>query len=204
MNREDAIEAIKQDTYPAFLPQYECIPRNTKRTPDILGKVTAVDCTSDKDRSSACFYVRCTPDDIKWIDFLKKRNGLEEKPEQNYTNHILYNKGENKMSFHSNEDNTTMQCDIDYADKKDQLIREQRNKEYELKAEYEKDLAKIRGIYSQAMLDLEKEYEASKIKEKANEYTETVRAYYDGYIRQGFSEKQADNFIKIILGNQSS
>lgn len=148
-------------------------------------------------------YVICNSEGTKWIDFIKKR--VEEKPERSYTNYILYNKKEkSKMAFHSNENNTTMQCDIDYANKKDQLIREQRDKEYELKAEYEKDLTKIRGIYSQAMLDLEKEYEASKLKEKANEYTETVRAYYDGYIRQGFTEKQADNFIKIILENQSS
>jgi len=151
-------------------------------------------------------YVTCNPESSKWIDLFKKQNGLDEQQERmNFNSYYgMYVKEKSKMAFHSNEDNTTMQCDIDYANKKDQLIREQRDKEYELKAEYEKDLAKIRGIYSQAMLDLEKEYEASKIKEKANEYTETVRAYYDGYIRQGFSEKQADNFIKIILGNQSS
>lgn len=150
-------------------------------------------------------YDTCNPKCSKWIDLLKKRNNLEEQQQRSYTNYILYNKKEkSKMAFHSNEDNTTMQCDIDYANKKDQLIREQRDKEYELKAEYEKDLAKIRGIYSQAMLDLEKEYEASKVKEKANEYAEAVRAYYDSYIRQGFTEKQADNFIKIILENQRS
>lgn len=107
------------------------------------------------------------------------------------------------MSFHSNGDNTTIQCDIDYANQKEQLIREQQNKEYELKVEYEETLSKVRNTYSQAILDLEKKYKESKLKESAEEHAKILKAVYDGYISQGFTKKQAKHFIKIVLENQS-
>lgn len=55
-------------------PNYEIKHDNT----EILGKVTAVDYTSDKDHSSACIYVNLNPEGSKWINFVKKKIDMDE------------------------------------------------------------------------------------------------------------------------------
>lgn len=192
-------------------PAYEVKHDDAK----ILGKVTAVDYTSDKDHSSACFYVNLNPEGSKWINLIKKKIDMdevtqrlafnshygmyvEERPKfdlkQYWQSIYLKNGEETNMSIVENE----------YLAKKRFLEVEQEAKENELKVKYNNDLIELRKEFGQRFCDLDKEKETAEQKEKAEVHAKAVKEAYDAYIRQGFTEKQADNFIKIALENQSS
>lgn len=219
MNRENTLDSMAywvatKENYPEW--QTQCLNKSYWHNPNpkVLGKVTAVDYTSDKDRSSACIYVTCNPEGSEWIDFLKKRIDLgerqqrisfnshygmyvEERPERSYVNHILYNK----------QEETTMvvtQADIDFGFKKNDLLREQQSLEFQLKMKYEEDLEKLKNDYSQKLRDLEKEKEEAEWKEKAEAHAKGVKETYEAYIAQGFTKTQAETFVKIVLENQST
>lgn len=217
MNREDALDSMAywvatKENYPEWRTQCLNKPYWHNPNPKVLGKVTAVDYTSDKDHSSACIYVTCNPEGSDWIDFLKKRIDLgerqqrisfnshygmyvEEKPERSYINHILYNKQEEITMV-------VTQADIDFDLKKNDLIREQQSLEFQLKMKYEEDLEKLKHEYSQKLRDLEKEKEDAEQKEKADAHAKAVKAAYDAYTAQGFTKAQAESFIKIALENK--
>ena len=224
MNREGYLDSMaywcrsmyyaEAKEYPKWRTQCLNKPYYHNPNPKVLGKVTAVDYTSDKDYSSACIYVTCNPEGSEWIDFLKKQIDLgeqqqrisfnshygmyvEERPERSYTNYILYNK----------QEETTMvvtQADIDFGFKKNDLLREQQSLEFQLKMKYEEDLEKLRNDYSQKLRDLEKEKEEAERKEQNEAHVKAVKETYDAYIAQGFTKTQAETFIKICLENRST
>lgn len=215
--KQDVIEAIKQDTYPPFLPQYACIPRNMKRPPDILGEVTAVDYTSDKDHSSVCFYVNLNPEGSEWIDAIRKRIDMyerqkrltfnscygmyvEERPKfdlKQYLKQYLYFKNGDEMKMTA----SARQIEIEYDEKKKQLLREQEERKWQAKKEYEQTLDTIDHEYEELFLNMDKEKEAAKNKEKADTHAKAVKDTYESYIAQGFTKTQAESFVKIMLEN---
>lgn len=164
MNREDALDAM------AYWHNLN---------PKVLGKVTAAEYTSDKDHSSACIYVNLNPEGSKWIDFVKKKIDMderqqrlafnscygmyvEERPKFDLKNYLYFKNGEEmKMTT------SAKQIEIEYDEKKRQLLREQEERTWQAKQDYEKTLEAIDHEYAEALLTMEKEQEAAKNKEKA-------------------------------------
>lgn len=189
-----------------------------KRPPDILGKVTAVDYTFDKDHSSACFYVKCTPEGSEWIDFLKKRIDLgeqqqrisfnshygmyaEESPKfdlKRYLQSKYLNNGE-QLAMTTNE----RQIEFEFEEKKRQLIRDQENEKWQAKVKYEEECAAIDHKYEELIFSMNKEKEDAERKEKAEAHAKAMKETYDAYIAQGFTKTQADAFMHIVLEKRS-
>lgn len=177
---------------------------------EILGKVTAVDYTSDKDHSSACIYVTLNPEGNEWIDFIKKRIDMgerqqrlafnsyygmhaEERPERSYTNHILYIKQEDKKMT---------QAEITYEAQKHELEQEEDTEFNQLLADQAAARHNLKTKYDQKRFDLEKLKEDAENKEKADAHAKAIKDAYDAYIAQGFTKTQAESFVKIVLENQ--
>jgi len=217
VNREDALDSMAywvatKENYPEWRTQCLNKPYWHNPNPKVLGKVTAVDYTSDKDHSSACFYVKCNPEGSGWIDFLKKRIDLgerqqrisfnshygmyvEEKPEQSYVNYILYNKQEDKKMT---------QAEITYEAQKHELEQEEAAEFNQLLADQAAARHNLKTKYDQKRFDLEKLKEDAERKEKAEAHAKAVKETYDSYITQGFTKTQAEAFIKIALENLST
>lgn len=185
---------MKQDAYPPFLPQYACIPRNMKRPPDILGEVTAVDYTSDKDHSSACFYVKLNPEGSEWIDAIRKRIDMnecqqrltfnscygmyiEERSKFDLKEYLYFKNGEEmKMTT------SARQIEFEFEEKKRQLLREQEERKWQAKKDYEQTLDTIDHEYEEKLLNMDKEKEAAKNKEKVDTHAKAVKDTYDSYV----------------------
>lgn len=94
MNREGVLDSmaywVVTKDYPEWRTQCLNKPYWHNPNPKVLGKVTAVDYTSDKDHSSACFYVKCNPEGSEWIDFIKKKNGLRRATAENQLQFSLW------------------------------------------------------------------------------------------------------------------
>lgn len=198
MNREDALDAI---VYWHNL------------NPKVLGKVTAVDYTSDKDHSSACIYVTCNPEGSGWIDFIKKKIDMderqqrlafnshygmyvEERPKFDLKDYLYFKNGE-EMKMIAN----ARQIEIEYDEKKRQLLREQEERKWQAKKDYEQTLDTIDHEYAELLLNMEKEKEAAEQKERSDTHAKAIKDTYDAYIAQGFTKTQAENFVKIVLEN---
>ena len=191
-------------------PAYEVKHDDAK----ILGKVTAVDYTSDKDHSSACFYVNLNPEGSKWINLIKKKIEMdeviqrlafnshygmyvEERPKFDVKYYLYFKNGEEmKMAA------SARQIEIEYDEKKRQALREQEERKWQAKKEYEQTLDTIDHEYEELFLNMDKEKEAAENKEKADAHAKAVKDAYDAYIAQGFTKTQAESFVKIALENQ--
>lgn len=216
MNREDALDSmaywVATKDHPEWRTQCLNKPYYHNPNPKVLGKVMAVDYTSDKVHSSACFYVTCTPEGSGWIDFLKKRIDLgeqqqrisfnshygmyvEERPEQSYVNHILYNKQEDKKMT---------QAEITYEAQKHELEQEEAAAFNQLLADQAAARHNLKTKYDQKRFDLEKLKEDAERKEKAEAHAKAVKETYDAYVAQGFTKTQAESFVKIALENMKT
>lgn len=184
--------------------------------PKVLGKVTEVDYASDKDHSSACIYVTCNPEGSGWIDFIKKKIDMderqqrlafnshygmyvEERPKFDLKDYLYFKNGE-EMKMTAN----ARQIEIEYDEKKRQLLREQEERKWQAKKDYEQTLDTIDHEYAELLLNMEKEKEAAEQKERSDTHAKAVKDTYDAYIAQGFTKTQAENFVKIMLENQST
>jgi hypothetical protein len=201
VNREDALDAM------AYWHNLN---------PKVLGKVTAVDYTSDKDHSSACIYVTCNPEGSEWIDFVKKkidmderqqrlafnsRYGMyvEERPKFDLKNYLYFKNGdEMKMTA------SAKQIEIEFEEKKRQLLREQEERKWQAKKEYEQTLDAIDHEYGELFLNMDKEKEAAEQKERSDAHAKAIKDTYDAYIAQGFTKTQAESFVKIVLENSKA
>lgn len=180
---------------------------------EILGKVTAVDYTSDKDHSSACFYVNLNPEGSEWIDAIRKRIDLyerqqrlafnsyygmyvEERPKFDLKNYLYFKNGE-EMKMTTNE----RQIEFEFEEKKRQLIRDQESEKWQAKVKYEEECAAIDHKYEELIFSMNKEKEAAKNKEKTDTHAKAVKDTYEAYIAQGFTKTQAESFVKIMLEN---
>lgn len=181
-----------------------------QETSEILGKVTAVEYTSDKDHSSGCVYVNLNFDGSEWIDKLKEKADLEARARKLWLNSFYGMHADEKpifdrekyLYFNNGEECKMSKAENEYIAKKNLLKVEQAEKENELKMKYDTDLIELRREYSEKFEELEKEKENAKNNEKADAHAKAVKAAYDAYLAQGFTKTQAENFIKIALENK--
>lgn len=202
MNREDALDSMAYWYNP---------------NPKVLGKVTAVDYISDKDHSSACIYVNLNPEGSKWINLIKKKIDMDEVIQRlTFNSHYGMYAEERprfeldlkqywQLKFKNGEEmkmtTSAKQIEIEYDEKKRQLLREQEERTWQAKQNYEKTLEAIDHEYAEALLNMEKKQEAAKNKEKADTHAKAIKDTYDAYIAQGFTKTQAESFVKIVLEN---
>lgn len=168
---------------------------------------------SDKDHSSACIYCTLNPEGSRWIDAIRKRISLyerqqrltfnscygmyvEERPKFDLKNYLYFKNGE-EMKMTAN----AKQIEIEYDEKKRQALHEQEERKWQAKNEYEQTCDAIDHEYAELLLNMEKEKEAAKQKERSDAHAKAVKDTYDAYIAQGFTKTQAENFVKIMLEN---
>lgn len=179
---------------------------------EILGKVTAVDYTSDKDHSSACFYVNLNPEGSKWIDFIKKKIDMDETMQRLTFNSYYGMYIEERPKFDlkqylqskylkNGEEKKMTQAEITYEAQKHELEQEEAAEFNQLLADQAAARHNLKTKYDQKRFDLEKLKEDAENKEKADTHAKAAKDTYDAYIAQGFTKTQAESFVKIMLEN---
>lgn len=187
-------------------PAYEVKHNDT----EILGKVMAVDYTSDKDRSSAYIYVNLNPEGSTWINFIKKKIDMDEVIQRLTFNSCygMYVEERPKFDlkeylyFKNGEEMKMTQAEITYEAQKHELEQEEATEFNQLLADQAAARHNLKTKYDQKRFDLEKLKEDAERKEKADAHAKAIKDAYDAYIAQGFTKTQAESFVKIVLENQ--